>query len=174
MKQPPDGVRVWVRRHAVDLAVREAEDWAPSAESGGLVLGYWTGPREAVVTHLTMPGSDAIHQRDRFVPDYEHDAARAIEIFASTDHGSVYLGDWHSHPRSNGDLSHRDRKTLANIALSVEAAQSSPLMIIISRPAQMWRVQTWHSRIVSLGPMKWLSAQHVATVPFDADQAGRM
>ena len=130
------------------------------------MLGYRSSAREVVATHLTRSGPLATHERDRFVPDYEHDSAVVADIFDRTKGASTYLGDWHSHPRSEASLSSKDRNTLVNIATSGSANQESPIMIVLAKPIEGWHAKAWQGSLRRLGPFRWLRADALDIVEY--------
>ena len=158
--------KAWLPNIVFKSMGTEAESWAPDAETGGLLLGYWATPTEAVITHSTVAGPNAVHERARFVPDTLHDEEQVVRVFESTDGVSTYLGDWHTHPNSSGSLSWRDRKTLKVIASDPGAAADQPLMIVLTRAHGVWLPVAWRGSIDRFGPFAWLAIRTVATVPF--------
>ena len=61
----------WVSTEVLTSLRRESDSAAPR-ETGGVLLGYWSkSSASPVVMHAIGPGPDAIHECDRFVPDYE-------------------------------------------------------------------------------------------------------
>ncbi len=145
---------------------QEASKHAPRAESGGLILGYWASPTDCVVTHLTTPGPKAIRASARFVPDPEHDEQLVERLWRATDGASTYLGDWHSHPVSDGSLSGKDRRTLGRIAGDPEAFAPNPIMAVLARPAKRWLLEAWLGRRTGFGWFHWLRCERVELLMF--------
>src|SRR5262245_48920525 len=94
--------QVWLASDQVETALADCKMWAPDAETGGLLLGYVADDGDRVITRITTSGPNAVHGRDRFVPDYDFDDATIDSIFQQSAGLAQYLGDWHSHPRSDG------------------------------------------------------------------------
>jgi integrative and conjugative element protein (TIGR02256 family) len=134
----------------------ESDRHAPRAETGGLVIGYWVSSTEAVVTHVTMPGPNAQRSADRFVPDQDHDVAIAEFVWHQSEGASAYLGDWHSHPVSDGGLSGRDRTTLGRIARSPDAFAASPLMLVLAKPRHGWELVAWRATTNRFAWFQWM------------------
>jgi integrative and conjugative element protein (TIGR02256 family) len=112
--------------------IREAMDKYP-IETGGLLLGYTAeNDSVAVVTHVRGPGPNAVHAKNRYSPDHEHDEKQVARLHDTSGGTVLYLGDWHSHPDGASALSAKDRRTLKTIALSATARLPSPLMVIVA------------------------------------------
>lgn len=107
-------------------------------ETGGMLLGYEAGNGAAVVTHLIGPGPTAKHSRFRFSPDSEYQQAELEAHFRATKGKETYLGDWHTHPHSNSNLSRVDKKTLARIAKTPTSGTRTPLMAILGGGTGTW------------------------------------
>lgn len=109
-------------------------------ETGGMLLGYEAGNGEAVVTHLIGPGPNAKQSRFRFNPDSDYQQTELETHFRATNGRETYLGDWHTHPRSNSNLSWVDKKTLARIARTPESGTRNPLMAILGGGTGTWQL----------------------------------
>ena len=107
-------------------------------ETGGVLTGY-VRDGQYVVMQVTGPGPAADHGSVRFEPDHEWQCRELDRIFAETAGVCSYLGDWHTHPRGEPNLSSLDRRTLAKIATSVEARAPQPLMVIGAGEPGQWR-----------------------------------
>lgn len=113
-------------------------------EAGGLLLGYWSSPRECVVQAVTGPGPKAEHHRYKYIPDYAHDEEQALAWFEHSGGVTAYLGDWHSHPNTRSPyLSSKDRRALRNIAGSVAAKAPRPLSLVCAGGPSEWRPAIW-------------------------------
>lgn len=99
----------------------EARQSADGNETGGILLGYDTGDRLHVVT-AGGPGPAAQRSPHRFLRDLEH--ARALADQAYDHDGSVWIGEWHTHPTGPARPSPLDLKTytahVANAELGFE------------------------------------------------------
>lgn len=136
----------WIANTALSAIVAEAEGSYP-AETGGLLLGYWSAPyTEVVITDIIDPGPQSIHEPTRFVPDADYQENELARRFCLDPARLGYLGDWHSHPRGTGMLSRQDRKTLTDIATCVEARAPVPLMAVVALSPGVstdWKTFIW-------------------------------
>lgn len=153
--------KVWLSQLSFDSMVEEAASKLPT-ESGGILLGYWVSPGEAVIAQAIGPGPNAVHTATSFYPDGEYHWAEIEKEFSKTGGRHTYLGDWHSHPAGGKNLSMLDYLTLGKIARTPESQNTSPLMLILhggdSWEGAVWRwnQQSW-KRVVfrkRLIPMK--------------------
>lgn len=122
--------------------VVDATRWAP-AETGGILMGYWAGPGEVIVTDMVDAGPRATHTASGFTPDAEHQERLVAEIYERSRRLHTYLGDWHTHPAGGLSLSRTDRKTAARIARANEARCPRPLMMVLARLDDVWRLGAW-------------------------------
>lgn len=73
---------------------------AHPTETGGLLLGWWSGPVPVAVAFVEVP--DPCAHRNRWSRD-EASAATALEQARTRYPAHVgYVGDWHSHPADVG------------------------------------------------------------------------
>jgi integrative and conjugative element protein (TIGR02256 family) len=75
------------------------------------------------------------------------------EIYRSSSGRSVYLGDWHTHPKGSPQMSWLDKRTLRAIARHHESGTSQPLMLIGAGAAADW---TWRGHRYCSSRMKRL------------------
>lgn len=117
-------------------------------ETGGNLMGYWSGANEAVVTQIVGPGPDAVHAPYGFRPDYDFQEREIARIFRGTAGHVTYLGDWHTHPGSGAaHLSTKDRKTIRAIAGSADAQAPRPLTILLTGGPDDWGVAAWSAEL---------------------------
>lgn len=102
-------------------------------ETGGVLLGHrlLSDGLGARVRHVVGPGLAAVHEPQRFEPDYEWQATRVGELWTD-DESLEYLGDWHTHPGGSTAMSPLDCAALRAIAGASEANQASPVMLILA------------------------------------------
>jgi integrative and conjugative element protein (TIGR02256 family) len=136
----PTGSIVWIERREFNRMMWESDLWAP-AETGGVLVGYWT-PKGAVVVAVGGPGPNAVHNRFGFQPDYPHQDDLIAERYKESGRIETYLGDWHSHPTGGGGLSRQDRSTLRRIAGHGEARTPAPIMAIMYGHPD-WQLSIW-------------------------------
>lgn len=131
---------IWVPERLLDEMSVLATDAYPN-ETGGVLLGYDAG-NGLVLAAITGPGSEAIHERHAFVPDYDYQDAEVERIYNESRRRHTYLGDWHSHPDGNTTLSKKDKRTLHTIAGHRPARASNPIMGILAGRGS-WRLTVW-------------------------------
>lgn len=129
--------RLWVAEPAMSFMLQLADNRRPY-ETGGMLIGYEADNGDAVVTHLIGPGPLARHSRFGFVPDPDYQQAELEAHFHATSGRETYLGDWHTHPHSNPNLSRVDKKTLARIARVQASGTTTPLMAILGGGTGTW------------------------------------
>lgn len=135
----------WLPRLALRAMQEEGDSKAP-LETGGILMGYWVTPVDAVViTGVIGPGPKAVHARSRFVPDAEYQEAEVARVYRTSGRLHTYLGDWHTHPRMAAYLSGTDRRTLCKIARTPGARSRvpGPLMAVLAGGAP-WELRAWY------------------------------
>lgn len=121
--------RVTIPRHA--LAEITEHGWSRFPfETGGILLGTAQG-HDIHIRHVIGPGPNATHERYKFTPDAEWQAAQVAELW-STDTTITYLGDWHTHPEGTTRFSHLDEQTARDIAAYDDARQPNPVMLVLA------------------------------------------
>jgi integrative and conjugative element protein (TIGR02256 family) len=142
----------WVDKKIMDAMTSESNCWCPK-ETGGVLVGYWSN-HDVVITDIIGPGPKAEHRRYSFAPDtkwQEHEIAR---IYEQSGRIHTYLGDWHSHPYGNQQLSVKDLITLFRVAVHKPARAPSPIMGVLHNNPQ-WELAVWrfaYSKVVSGNP----------------------
>ena len=112
-------------------------------------MGYVAEDCAVVVTKLIGPGPNAKHGRFRFTPDGAFQQSELDKHFWATNGLETYLGDWHTHPKTNGTPSVMDKHTLARIAKEPLSGTKRPVMAILAGGSGSW----------SLGAVRFLSAR---------------
>ncbi len=131
----------WVRKEVIRKMQEEVQRMYP-LETGGCLLGYWTGIFEEVVIEGCIgPGPKARHSRYSFKPDSEWQETQIARIYEESGRLCTYLGDWHSHIRGSLAMSWKDRRTLLRIASYPPARAPHPLMALIAGPP--WKMRIW-------------------------------
>ena len=137
---------VWLYSPVQEFMALEAEAKAP-LETGGILMGYFDQPGNVpVILVATGPGSQAVHLRNYYRPDYEFDESQIATIYKKFSKRITYLGDWHVHPAPFAALSYRDKRTLRRIAKCKSARIDKPLMLILSHNDQ-WEVTIWQGML---------------------------
>lgn len=113
----------------------EAMSFAPD-ETGGMLIGYRADQHatsDVAVTGLIGAGPAAERARHRFVPDGPWQYEQLLRVYESSGRISVYLGDWHSHPRGSSRLSPTDLATYRRVAADHDAQTPHPVVLIAAR-----------------------------------------
>lgn len=132
--------RAWISRNA-EAELRQEAGRHPGAETGGLLLGYWSSD-VVTVTEVVGPGRDAIRTRTTFIPDDGWQTEELARRYAASGRCHTYLGDWHTHPGGGPKPSWRDRRTLSDIAQHAESRAPRPLFAILA-PAPDGDIAMW-------------------------------
>lgn len=133
---------VWISAGPLNIMASEASRWAP-CETGGILVGYWAAPDEAVITYVVDGGPNAQRTNMAFEPDAPYQEARLAELYERSGRLDAYLGDWHSHPTGSLGLSRRDRKTLRTIGREPSARCPRPLMLLLAGRVGGWGSAVW-------------------------------
>jgi len=147
----------------------EAEAALPN-ETGGVLLGYHVSRTdEIVVTDVVGPGPNAQHETRRFEPDSAYQETEIAGRYERSSRLVVYLGDWHSHPRSGPCLSGKDRRTLRTISRFKAARLAKPLMVVVGK-REGWSLAAWR---FSPPRLRFFPGRAVllAVKPFEIDDA---
>ena len=141
----------WVERSISQRMSGQAEIYQPY-ETGGCLLGYWVKPlEEIVICDIIGPGPNAVHSKNKFIPDNEWQTSEIEKIYGASGRFITYLGDWHSHPGyASANLSWRDRKTLRSIAFYSPARTPHPIMCIIAK-GESWFWKIWCYSLTEYG-----------------------
>lgn len=139
MSTAPSNPTLWVAKRAYAEMLDLAQQHRP-LETGGMLLGYEANDQTVVVTKLIGPGPNAKHGRFHFTPDGAYQQAELEKHFWATDGRETYLGDWHTHPKSNSAPSVIDKHTLARIANEPQSGTAHPVMAIIAGGSGTWKL----------------------------------
>ena len=130
---------VRIRTNALRAITLEARTSMDGRETGGILLGHDPAPDGGVeVTTAGDPGPAADRRPNGFTRDLAH--ARHLADQAFDLDGSVWLGEWHTHPTGPPAPSSQDmntyRKLLADDRLDFERIVS---LIVTPHPAHGWQ-----------------------------------
>lgn len=90
---------VTIEASALDTIRAEVISSSPHLETGGILLGHpATLETNLHITVAGEPGPHAIHEPRRFSRDPVHAQALADRTWAA--HGAVWIGEWHTHPKT--------------------------------------------------------------------------
>lgn len=129
-------MKVWIGRDVFEDLLEQARTLAP-LETGGVLMG-WRRGGDRIVMGTIGPGPKALHGRHMFLPDHAWQVARINETFAASGGNLDYLGDWHTHPESEAELSGLDRRTLQKLGRKVANS-----LMLIAAPVGGWHANAW-------------------------------
>ncbi|MFJ7181053.1 Mov34/MPN/PAD-1 family protein [Streptomyces massasporeus] len=118
-----------------------------STETGGILLGHHTHDT-VTIHHAGTPGPAAVRTPTYFLRDLAH--AQALADRAFTADGSVWVGEWHTHPTSRPVPSARDTATYRQLLDDPELGFHSVIAVILARSERCWVGAAWtaqHDRI---------------------------
>ncbi len=135
------GVPITITETALAFLRIEALASADNRETGGILLGHdpWTDHRGStpgsLIRHAGDPGPAAVRRPAFFRRDYPHTQQLALDAFKLDQ--SVWIGEWHTHPRGPRHPSRTDdriyRRHLADPALNLER-----FVALIVTPTLTW------------------------------------
>lgn len=100
-------------------------------ETGGVLIGYFTDDRIAVVVEASDAGPKAESSVNGFSRDVEY-TQRWLEQRVTESEGKIeYIGEWHSHPSEDTRPSSIDTTSLTEIANSPNYLCRTPVMVIM-------------------------------------------
>jgi integrative and conjugative element protein (TIGR02256 family) len=113
-----------------DESVRSAD----GHETGGVLLGHIG--TNAWVRHAGGPGPAAVHRPNFFLRDLHHAQRLAAEAFAHDQ--SVWIGEWHTHPRAGPIPSTRDLNTYLSLLADPQLRFEAFIALIVVAPDDTW------------------------------------
>jgi integrative and conjugative element protein (TIGR02256 family) len=123
-----------VREVILSEEVREAilteARTSPSAETGGILIGYIDDERRGIVLRATGPGTNAIRSEVEFHRDVDYVQNELDKAGCEFGDRGLYIGEWHSHPGSKAYPSPRDIQSLFEISRAPNYLTVCPVMII--------------------------------------------
>lgn len=136
-------------------------------ETGGLLLGHDPGgPAPVLITTAGAPGPGAHRTRSEFKRDLAH--ANALADAAYTEDGSVWLGEWHTHPRGPAAPSDRDVRTYRRFLLDPELGFTRVTSLIITPRDDAWEkveIQGWTVKLSTQASSRRLTVTRCDVVP---------
>lgn len=150
----------WLEQKAWQQMLEQSTKWLPS-ETGGILMGYWSGSgSEVIITDVIGPGRAAHHSRTHFEPDYAFQEQEVERIYRASDGSDTYLGDWHSHGELTAKLSKRDRRTHGRMASDPASRSPRALMAILGN-GPTWNLRLWEYRKLPLSAItnRWASIE---------------
>lgn len=111
-----------------------------STETGGILLGHHIDDT-VTVRHVGTPGPAAVRTPTYFLRDLTHAQALANEAFAAD--GSVWVGEWHTHPASRPIPSARDSSTYRQLLDDPELGFHTVIAVIFTPTDSRWIGAGW-------------------------------
>lgn len=134
-------------------------------ETGGILLGHDLG-HQVLITAAGDPGPGAIHTPTRFRRDLAH-AGKLADAAYERDH-SVWVGDWHTHPRGPTRPSRYDLRTYRSFLHDPELNFDRFLALIVTLQApDLPSLMAW---LVSLPNRRWPSSLSATPAPITTIQ----
>jgi integrative and conjugative element protein (TIGR02256 family) len=143
------------------LAAIRAESLASSdgKETGGILLGHEPGEPEPIVISIAGdPGPGARRSRSDFQRDLAH-AERLADAAYLRDQ-SVWVGEWHTHPRGPVCPSDRDLRTYRRFLLDPELHFTRVASLIVTCEDDHWddvEISGWSVSLLSIGSTRRLA-----------------
>ncbi len=119
----------------MEVIDREARDSQDGLETGGILLGHEVGD-VLEVTVAGSPGPAAIQRPTRFRRDLTHAQQLSDDAF-KTD-GSIWLGEWHTHPEGPATPSELDHQSYAEMLADTELGFVQFLCFIVTPGQNAW------------------------------------
>lgn len=162
---------IHIHRAALDLIGQVARESCDGLETGGILLGHDLG-EFIEVTVAGAPGPAAIRQPTRFRRDLAH-AQRLSDDAYETD-GSVWLGEWHTHPTNLAIPSELDHRSYAEMLADPELGFTQFLCLIVTPGQDAWGTPLLWPWVVHAGGVMCAAAVQVAPYdrPDDAEEGG--
>jgi integrative and conjugative element protein (TIGR02256 family) len=156
-------IRISPRALAV-ITAETAARFGPE-ETGGILLGHDLG-HQILVTAAGDPGPGATHTPTRFRRDLAY-AGKLADAAYEHDH-SVWVGDWHTHPRGPTRPSRYDLRTYRRFLQDPELDFDRFLALIVTpaRPSNAPSLTAW---LVSLLNRRWPSSPSATSAPITQD-----
>jgi integrative and conjugative element protein (TIGR02256 family) len=146
----PEVNKIHISENAQATMIRLAEQ-DPTAETGGILIGWVDSNGTATVIKATEPGTNAKRSPRLFVRDTQF-AQREIEE-AARQFGpkGAYVGEWHSHLEADPSPSPLDLESMVGIARAQNYLTRCPIMVIAGVDPGSRKVTAVRSWSVPLG-----------------------
>ncbi|MEV6520277.1 Mov34/MPN/PAD-1 family protein [Micromonospora chalcea] len=116
-------------------------------ETGGLLLGHIEPDLTAQVRYAGGPGPAAVRGPAFFLRDLHHAQRTAADTFARD--GSMWIGEWHTHPGAASAPSHQDLCTYRGFLDDSELGLDAFIAIILTSRIGTWDRPEAHAWICS-------------------------
>jgi integrative and conjugative element protein (TIGR02256 family) len=137
--------RVSLSPAAATVIREEAVRSADGNETGGVLLGHIGPDGTAHVRHAAGPGLAAVHGPAFFLRDLHHAQRAAAEAFARD--GSLWIGEWHTHPGAAPAPSGLDLATYLRFLKDPELDLDAFVAIVLTSAAAAWDRPETHAWI---------------------------
>lgn len=127
--EPGEVRNVQIAECAIRTITREVDAASDGRETGGILLGYVNADATADVRYAGDPGPAAVRTQTFFLRDRAH-AQRLADTAFATD-GSIWIGEWHTHPSTEPVPSRTDIDTYHNLLADQELHFAVIVSIII-------------------------------------------
>ncbi|MFJ8010620.1 Mov34/MPN/PAD-1 family protein [Streptomyces fagopyri] len=122
-----------------------------TTETGGILLGHHAHDT-VTVHHAGTPGPAAVRTPTYFLRDLAHAQALADGAFAAD--GSIWVGEWHTHPTGQAVPSARDTATYQQLLDDPELGFHSVIAVILTRHEHHWVGVAWAARHDRITPVE--------------------
>ncbi|MCW3814450.1 Mov34/MPN/PAD-1 family protein [Micromonospora sp. DR5-3] len=120
-------------------------------ETGGLLLGHIEPTGTAQVRYAGGPGPAAVRRPAFFLRDLHHAQRVAADAFARD--RSMWIGEWHTHPRAAPTPSDQDLRTYLGFLDDPELGLDAFITIILTSRTGAWDRPEAHA---------WICYRHAA------------
>ncbi len=161
---------VRIRGDALRIIIAEAPASTDGRETGGILLGHDPAADGGIeVTTAGDPGPAADRRSDSFRRDLAHAQRLADEAYAHD--GSVWLGEWHTHPMGPPAPSSQDMTTYRNLFAHDELDFERIVSLIVTpNPPGGWYQPLLWSWLIT--PTTVHAAHMIITAPRSARNPG--
>lgn len=158
---------IHVSPRALAIITAETSARLGPEETGGILLGHDLG-HQILITAAGDPGPGAIHTPTRFRRDLEH-AGKLADAAYEYDR-SVWVGDWHTHPKGPNRPSRYDLRTYRGFLYDPELDFDRFLsLIVIPQPPDPPSVMAW---LASIRHRRWPFSLSATSAQFTHDLDG--
>ena len=158
---------IHISPRALTVITAEAQARSGPEETGGIVLGHDLG-HQILITAAGDPGPGAIHTPTRFRRDLAHAGKLADAAFAHDQ--SVWVGEWHTHPRGPTRPSRYDLRTYRSFLHDSNLNFDRFLSLIVT--LQLPEPPSLTAWLFSLSHRRWPLSLSVTPAPISHDPDG--
>ncbi|MGN7471999.1 ThiF family adenylyltransferase [Brevibacillus sp. SAFN-007a] len=123
--------RILITQEAYESVVYESRE-SGDFETGGVIVGFYTGDGRVVVMDASPPGPNAVRKKDWFERDVEFCQKFLDEAVEKMGKRGYYIGEWHFHPTGTNKPSPQDFASMMEIALQDNYETDTPICLILS------------------------------------------